>query len=80
MNNATGKRILEYVRRRQPVKLATLLSDLGINREDYYTATLLLRMERKIIRAGRYGIFAGDEAYEAWRAQQRIKTPGTGEP
>lgn len=70
MNNATGKRILEYIRRRQPVKIKTLLSELGISHEDYYAATLLLRHERKIIRAGSYGIFAGDDAYTEWLNQK----------
>ncbi|ELO0596459.1 TPA: hypothetical protein ACIBOM_004846 [Salmonella enterica subsp. enterica serovar Reading] len=70
MDNAAGKRILEYILRRQPVKLKTLLSDLGISKEDYYAATLLLRHEKKIIKAGKYGIFAGEDAYMKWLNQK----------
>ncbi|HAT1680504.1 TPA: hypothetical protein I8Y21_001110 [Klebsiella oxytoca] len=69
MEQSTESRILEYIRRQQPVKLVVMLSDLGIDRETYYAATLLLRQSRKIISAGRHGIFAGDEAYMAWWEQ-----------
>ncbi|HFW3113332.1 TPA: hypothetical protein ACIBOF_002166 [Salmonella enterica subsp. diarizonae serovar 61:r:-] len=70
MDKAAGKRILEYIRRRQPVKIKTLIAELGISKEDYYAATLLLRHERKIIRAGIYGIFAGKNAYMKWLNQK----------
>lgn len=53
----------------QPVRLSTLMFDLNIDRESYYAATLFLRQERKIIQAGRFGIFAGDDAYTEWRAK-----------
>ncbi|AXC70827.1 hypothetical protein LGI69_004676 [Salmonella enterica] len=69
MEQSLKKRILKYIRIMQPVKLSTLLSDLNIDRESYYAATLFLRQERKIIQAGRFGIFAGDEAYMEWRAK-----------
>lgn len=69
MEQSLKKRILKYIRIMQPVKLSTLLSDLNIDRESYYAATLFLRQERKIIQAGRFGIFAGDEAYTEWRAK-----------
>lgn len=67
MERSLDKRILEYVRIMQPVKLSTLLSDLNIDRESYYSATLFLRRDRKIISTGRFGIFAGDDAYTEWR-------------
>lgn len=72
MDKATGKRILEYIRRKQPVKLADLLADLNIDKEDYYAATLLLRHDGNIISAGRHGIFAGTDAYEKWRAKKGL--------
>ncbi|HFW3112006.1 TPA: hypothetical protein ACIBE2_002237 [Salmonella enterica subsp. diarizonae serovar 61:r:-] len=70
MDNAAGKRILEYIRRRQPIKFKILIAELGISKEDYYAATLLLRYERKIINAGKYGIFAGEDAYMKWLNQK----------
>ncbi|EIZ2110525.1 TPA: hypothetical protein G9E90_004746 [Salmonella enterica] len=70
MEQSLKKRILKYIRIMQPVKLSTLLSDLNIDRESYYAATLFLRQERKIIQAGRFGIFAGDDAYTEWRAKR----------
>ncbi|ECI0839616.1 hypothetical protein [Salmonella enterica] len=69
MEQSLKKRILKYIRIMQPVKLSTLLSDLNIDRESYYAATLFLRQERKIIQAGRFGFFAGDDAYTEWRAK-----------
>ncbi|MGG5964149.1 hypothetical protein ACQSED_21265 [Salmonella enterica] len=67
MDSSPGWRILDYIRRRQPVKLATLLADLNISRESYYAATLFLRRNRQIITTGRFGIFAGDDAFTEWR-------------
>lgn len=69
-NRQTEQRILEYLHTRQPVKLQVLLSDLNIDRESYYVATLLLRKERRIIRTGR-GMFAGDEAFILWKQRNR---------
>ncbi|EBZ1027999.1 hypothetical protein D7O18_25905 [Salmonella enterica subsp. enterica serovar Muenchen] len=76
MDRSIDRRILRYIRIMQPVRLSTLLSDLDIDRESYYAATLFLRQERRIIQAGRFGIFAGDDAYTEWREKygNRIKS------
>ncbi|EBV5086394.1 hypothetical protein ID80_004802 [Salmonella enterica subsp. enterica serovar Ball] len=71
MKQSLEQRILEYIRNRQPVNQATLLSELNIDRESYYAATMLLRKERKIITTGR-GMFAGDDAFLLWQKKQRV--------
>ncbi|EBV5086438.1 hypothetical protein ID80_004858 [Salmonella enterica subsp. enterica serovar Ball] len=68
MEQPLEQRIMEYIRNRQPVKQVTLLSELNIDRESYYAATMLLRKERKIITTSR-GIFAGDEGLLMWKKQ-----------
>ncbi|EBV5493268.1 hypothetical protein DO795_10640 [Salmonella enterica subsp. enterica serovar Newport] len=72
MDNLLERRILAYIRNNQPVKLMIMLSDLNIRREDYYSATLFLRRDRKIISTGRFGIFAGDDAYTEWRTKHKF--------
>lgn len=67
MEHLLDKRIMEYILTMQPVKLSVMLSDLNISRESYYAATLLLRRDRAIISTGKFGIFAGDDAYTEWR-------------
>lgn len=67
MEQSLDKRIMEYIRTMQPVKLSVMLSDLSITRESYYAATLFLRRDREIISTGKFGIFAGDNAFTEWR-------------
>ncbi|ECN1503596.1 hypothetical protein YT21_20965 [Salmonella enterica subsp. enterica serovar Newport] len=69
--------ILFFIRRNQPVTRTEICAALEIDVETYLTATLYLRISKKIIHNRRYGVFAGEAACREWLKKHRKKNRPT---
>lgn len=50
------QKIINYLSSNSPAKLGVLLNDLNITKEVYYSSTLILRAQKKIIHQRNIGI------------------------
>ena len=50
------QKVINYLSSNSPAKLGVLLNDLNITKEVYYSSTLILRAQRKIIHQRNVGV------------------------